>query len=135
MAITMSVRLTTVWRVGQATLPSSDQASRRYWRMLPNTMLSDCSWLGDSDPAVPSGAGRGDRTRTCNRWFWRPVLYQLSYTPTNARFLFRLPMQRVLPAARTELVQLHPPRVVPLVLAGAVGALLAGRASQRDDRS
>ena len=27
--------------------------------------------------------GRGDRTRTCNRWFWRPVLYQLSYTPTT----------------------------------------------------
>src|SRR5690349_18631063 len=26
-------------------------------------------------------SGRGDRTRTCNRWFWRPVLYQLSYTP------------------------------------------------------
>jgi hypothetical protein len=29
-------------------------------------------------------AGRGDRTRTCNRWFWRPVLYQLSYTPIGA---------------------------------------------------
>ena len=26
--------------------------------------------------------GRGDRTRTCNPRFWRPVLCQLSYTPT-----------------------------------------------------
>ncbi len=24
---------------------------------------------------------RGDRTRTCNPRFWRPVLYQLSYAP------------------------------------------------------
>src|SRR6185436_7178669 len=27
--------------------------------------------------------GRGDRTRTYNRWFWRPVLCQLSYTPAD----------------------------------------------------
>ena len=26
--------------------------------------------------------GRSDRTRTYNPRFWRPVLYQLSYTPT-----------------------------------------------------
>src|SRR5258708_4347055 len=25
--------------------------------------------------------GRGSRTRTYDTWFWRPVLYQLSYTP------------------------------------------------------
>src|SRR3954454_47360 len=25
--------------------------------------------------------GRGDRTRTCNRRFWRPLLCQLSYSP------------------------------------------------------
>src|SRR5450755_3790263 len=25
--------------------------------------------------------GRADRTRTCNNWFWRPGLYQLSYHP------------------------------------------------------
>ena len=41
-------------------------------------------------------------------------------------------MQRVLPAARAELVELHPAGVVPLVLAGAVRALLAGGARQRD---
>ena len=29
-------------------------------------------------PQVPN---RGDRTRTCNPRFWRPVLYQLSYAP------------------------------------------------------
>ena len=27
--------------------------------------------------------GRGGRTRTHDPWCWRPVLYQLSYTPTN----------------------------------------------------
>ena len=25
--------------------------------------------------------GRGRRNRTLNQWFWRPLLYQLSYTP------------------------------------------------------
>ena len=29
----------------------------------------------------PAGLSRGDRTRTCNPRFWRPVLYQLSYAP------------------------------------------------------
>ena len=27
--------------------------------------------------------GRGRRTRTHDPWFWRPVLYQLSYTPMH----------------------------------------------------
>src|SRR5690606_15873258 len=31
--------------------------------------------------APASEFGRGDRTRTYNPRFWRPVLYQLSYTP------------------------------------------------------
>jgi len=41
-------------------------------------------------------------------------------------------VQRVMPAARAEAVELQPPRVVPLVLARAVRALLAGGARQRD---
>ena len=28
-------------------------------------------------------SGRGRRNRTLNQWFWRPLLYQLSYTPTK----------------------------------------------------
>ena len=28
-------------------------------------------------------SGRGRRTRTHDPWFWRPVLYQLSYTPVT----------------------------------------------------
>ena len=31
--------------------------------------------------------GRGRRTRTHDPWFWRPVLYQLSYTPTNENII------------------------------------------------
>ena len=34
-------------------------------------------------PVLPSES-RGGATRTLNRWFWRPVLYQLSYTPVGA---------------------------------------------------
>src|SRR5947207_1129780 len=34
-------------------------------------------------PIRPEDRGRGDRTRTYNRWFWRPVLCQLSYTPAS----------------------------------------------------
>ena len=54
----------------------------------------DLSELGDRFLDVPPdplnhdrirssglGGGRRDRTRTYNRWFWRPVLCQLSYTP------------------------------------------------------
>src|SRR5579862_5628337 len=29
------------------------------------------------------GDGRGDRARTRDLWFWRPSLYQLSYTPAR----------------------------------------------------
>ena len=47
-----------------------------------NTMASARSCCDGS--RLTDEAGRGDRTRTCNRWFWRPVLYQLSYTPTDA---------------------------------------------------
>ncbi len=62
------------------------------------------------------------------------MLYQLSYTPPDAGLL-RLPVQLMLPTARTELVELHPARVVPLVLPRAVGALLADGARQRDHGS
>jgi len=33
------------------------------------------------DQITSSISGRGSRTRTCDTRFWRPVLYQLSYTP------------------------------------------------------
>src|SRR6476619_4465310 len=72
----------------------------------------------------PATAGFGDQCST-----------KLSYTPTDTLCLLRLPVQRVLPATRAELVQLHPAGIVSLVLAGAVRALLAGRARQRDDGS
>ena len=29
----------------------------------------------------PLSSGRGDATRTRNTWFWRPLLYQLNYSP------------------------------------------------------
>src|SRR4051812_22594673 len=39
----------------------------------PNILSRGCQ-------SLPSQS-RGGATRTLNRWFWRPVLYQLSYTP------------------------------------------------------
>ena len=34
--------------------------------------------------------GRGRRTRTHDPWFWRPVLYQLSYTPSNIGIILNI---------------------------------------------
>src|SRR5215218_9787768 len=68
--------------------------------------------------------GRGDRTRTYNRWFWRPVLCQLSYTPAD-RPLLRLAMKRMAALPGTVLHQLDPVGIVLLVLARRVRPLLA----------
>ena len=45
--------------------------------------------------AVDFSFGRGRRTRTHDPWFWRPVLYQLSYTPVQRRYysIHRAPLQ------------------------------------------
>ena len=37
--------------------------------------------------AAPLECYRGDRTRTCDIWFWRPALYQLSYAPPLSRIV------------------------------------------------
>lgn len=37
--------------------------------------------------AAPLARNRGDRTRTCDIWFWRPALYQLSYAPSLSRIV------------------------------------------------
>src|SRR5262245_22867529 len=44
----------------------------------------------------PSVQSRSGATRTLNRWFWRPVLYQLSYAPSGRRLsaLRRQPNRR-----------------------------------------
>ncbi len=36
---------------------------------------------------APTNSGRGDRTRTCNQRFWRPLRYQLRHTPALAEGL------------------------------------------------
>ena len=37
---------------------------------------------------TPIHLGRGRRTRTLGTWFWRPLLYQLSYTPKKTIKLY-----------------------------------------------
>src|SRR5215211_9435642 len=113
MANTSTVRLRVCWKVGHETFRSSETASARKRRIRFTWLLLSLS-----------GSGRGDRTRTYNRWFWRPVLCQLSYTPAVARsMLLGLPMEGVLPAARAVLVELHPVGIVLLVLARRVRPL------------
>src|SRR5882724_431359 len=48
--------------------------NRRYLELLLN--VANFFWLFGH-------AGRSGRARTCDPRFWRPVLYQLSYTPTG----------------------------------------------------
>src|SRR4029078_4153422 len=68
--------------------------------------------------------GRGDRTRTYNRRFWRPVLCQLSYTPA-APALLGLAVEGVTPVTGTVFHELDPIRIVLLVLARRVRSLPA----------
>src|ERR1700682_3725306 len=46
------------------------------------TFANESSFINFSILAAPR-AGRSGRARTCDPRFWRPVLYQLSYTPTG----------------------------------------------------
>ena len=73
---TSTVRLRVCSRVGQLTFFSSDQASSMKPRNRCTTvvvlLVLRVRW-----------GGRGDRTRTYNPRFWRPVLCQLSYTPAE----------------------------------------------------
>src|SRR5215210_6772574 len=80
----------------------------------------------------PVEGGRGDRTRTYNRWFWRPVLCQLSYTPAIGRALLRLAVKRMTTVPGTVLHQLDPVGIVLLVLARRVRPLLALGAGELD---
>lgn len=36
---------------------------------------------------MQSVIGRGSRTRTHDTWFWRPMFYQLNYTPRTSYIL------------------------------------------------
>src|ERR671911_154825 len=82
--------------------------------------------------------GRADRTRTCNLRFWRPLLYQLSYSPRSWReadrllALARFAMQMMRATARTEFLQLEPRRIVAAVLLARVISLAALRALESD---
>src|SRR6266571_1637589 len=97
-------------------------------------------------PALAREAGldrfsRGSRARTRDLWFWRPPLYQLSYTPPSVygvsrssypdgsnrdtqygirATLFRFPVIGMLAAPRTELAELQAIRIILLVLGGRV---------------
>ena len=70
----------------------------------------------------PGMTRRGDRTRTCNARLWRPLLYQLNYTPMTGVVPQRKTARSLMRGGRLERLSslLAPPstRVVePFVLA------------------
>src|SRR3974390_1488255 len=71
---TSTVRFRTWVRFGHETFLSSDHDSLMNCRIRFTGAL-----LADDE------GGRGDRTRTYNLRFWRPLLCQLSYTPARIR--------------------------------------------------
>src|SRR5215204_5077968 len=73
MTNTRTVRFRTWMRVGHETFLSSDHDSLMNWRNR-FTVAFSAAWRM---------SGRGDRTRTYNHRFWRPVLCQLSYAPAS----------------------------------------------------
>ena len=74
-------------RVGQVTLLASWRTSRMNCAGLVFAILAatvSLIRLSASAPRVPTGRrGRSGGSRTPNLRFWRPALYQLSYTPNE----------------------------------------------------
>src|SRR5690349_8087103 len=96
---------------------------------------AEATLCGPAAGGFGGSSGRGDRTRTYNRWFWRPVLCQLSYTPARGSPLLRLAVKCMSTISRTVFHQLQSVRVVLLVLAGGVRPLLALGAGELDGRT
>src|SRR5207245_9209204 len=136
-------------QLGQMTLPSSPTMSSKF-RTRPRRgvgvvrcTLFDLGSVGTTlAMVVIPESGRGGATRTPDPRFWRPLLYQLSYTPVpvGANSIRRLPpllgflVRGVFPSPGAELLDLQPVGVILLVLHGCVVALLTGLTLQGDDR-
>src|SRR5436305_10103635 len=137
-------------QLGQMTLRSSPTMSSKL-RMMPRrgagagrciTLFGLGSVGTVLAMVVIPESGRGGATRTPDPRFWRPLLYQLSYTPVpvGANSIRRLPpllgflVGGVFPAPGAELLDLQPVGVILLVLHGGVVALLTCLTLQGDGR-
>src|SRR5437667_10645030 len=118
---TSTVRLRVWAAVGQETFFNSDHASSMKRRIR-------CTFVRSR---ATGWDGRRGRTRTDNHWFWRPELCQLSYAPPDPPLL-GLPMEGVAAPARTVLHELDSVRIILLVFACRVIALLAFGAGELD---
>src|SRR6266702_6059782 len=146
--ITTNVIVRNSPQLGQMTLRSSPTMSSKF-RTRPRrgegvvrcTLFDLDSGTALAMVVIPE-SGRGGATRTPDPRFWRPLLYQLSYTPVpvGANSIRRLPpllgflVGGVFPAPGAELLNLQPVRIVLLVLDGRVIAFLAGLTLQGDGR-
>src|SRR5438105_13042427 len=87
--ITTNVMVRSSAQLGQMTLRSSPQMSSklrtrpRRWAGVVRCILLDLGSVGTvrAMNVIPE-SGRGGATRTPDPRFWRPLLYQLSYTPS-----------------------------------------------------
>ena len=79
-----------VWFVEQST-PLTRRADDDILPVFRGGPTPSAAWRADEpDNGLPTrdtcrSGGRGDRNRTCNPRFWRPVLCQLSYSPVLCR--------------------------------------------------
>lgn len=66
--------------IGIFSKKSRDEKTGEISRNLPFSLVFSCGSI------LTTQHGRGRRTRTRDPRFWRPVLYQLSYTPVQQRY-------------------------------------------------
>ena len=84
-AKTITVVSNTSRRVGQVIFETSDRTCCINLKGLVVAIIHFflLSWhLSPLEPKFKCASGRGSRVRTRDLRFWRPPLYQLSYTPT-----------------------------------------------------
>ena len=78
--------------------------------------------------------GRGRRNRTLNQWFWRPLLYQLSYTPRmerKTRFELATPSL----ARRCSTTELFPQMATRMGLEPTTSAVTGRHSNQLNHRA
>src|ERR687884_263698 len=101
-------------------VPADLGGSPTYFAAATNSLLRSHFRLYERD--------RGDRTRTCNPRFWRPVLCQLSYAP---RFERSIVSAAPLPSVRADAsAAAGARRAVPGAGGGVRGHRLGGRAGR-----
>ena len=78
------------------------------------------------EPGFSGRNGRSGEARTPNPRFWRPVLYQLSYTPSGRLYSEPFPFRHVLSFANRQIDGTDAPRLPPPFPPRRLAARLTG---------